>query len=402
MLITVSLLLVTTAMSAVMLLVLTSLADSKVAGIREWTLANGVAVVALLLFSARGVVPDPLSIEVANALLLLTGSLMLAGYRRYLGLPVPWRLLAAAASAAFAGVVVFHYIHDSLALRVVAMSAFHVAICFGIYASLPRVADGRLRYPNAFSRTAALLLGLGHLGRGAFYAFDAYAPASLLDPAIANLVFFAIGTLALPALSLGAVMLANARVLTDTAYAAEHDHLTGAPSRRAFFDMAERELARARRHGNGLGLLLVDADHFKRINDTYGHGVGDQVLRDLVERTREEIRKVDYFARLGGEEFGVLLPDASFDTTRAVAERLRAALDRPAQGTPTTPGPAYSVSIGLAMLEKGEDFAGLMRRADAALYAAKAGGRNRVECAVRTHPEPARQPGGAKVIRLRP
>ncbi|KFC61398.1 GGDEF domain-containing protein [Massilia sp. LC238] len=402
MLITVSLLLVTTAMSAVMLLVLTSLADSRVAGIREWAQANGVAVIALLLFAARDVIPDVLSIEVANALLLLTASLMLAGYRRYLGLPVPWRLLAGGGIAAFAGVVVFHYVHNSLPLRVVAMSAFHVAICFGIYASLPKVADGRLRYPNAFSRTAALLLGLGHFGRGAFYAFEAYAQPSLLDPAIANLVFFAIGTLALPALSLGAVMLANARVLTDTAYAAEHDHLTGAPSRRAFFDMAERELARARRHGSGLGLLLLDADHFKRINDTYGHGVGDEVLRDLVAHTREEIRKIDYFARLGGEEFGVLLPDASFDTTRAVAERLRAALDRPATGAPAAPGAAYTVSIGLAMLEKGEDFAGLMRRADAALYAAKAGGRNRVEVAPRINPEPARQPGSAKVIRLRP
>jgi diguanylate cyclase (GGDEF)-like protein len=402
MLITVSLLLVTTAMSAVMLLVLTSLADSRVAGIREWAQANGVAVIALLLLAARDVIPDVLSIEVANALLLLTASLMLAGYRRYLGLPVLWRLLAGGGIVAFAGVVVFHYVHNSLPLRVVAMSAFHVAICFGIYASLPRVADGRLRYPNAFSRISALLLGLGHFCRGAFYAFDTYAQPTLLDPAIANLVFFAIGTLALPALSLGAVMLANARVLTDTAYAAEHDHLTGAPSRRAFFDMAERELARARRHGSGLGLLLLDADHFKRINDTYGHGVGDEVLRDLVARTREEIRKIDYFARLGGEEFGVLLPDASFDTTRAVAERLRAALDRPATGMPAAPGPAYTVSIGLAMLEKGEDFAGLMRRADAALYAAKAGGRNWVEVAPRIHPEPARQPGSAKVIRLRP
>lgn len=402
MLITVSLLLVTTAMSAVMLLVLTSLADSKVAGIREWGQANGVAVVALLLFAARGVLPDLLSIDVANALLLLTASLMLAGYRRYLGQPVPWRLLAAGALAAFAGVLVFHHLHDSLALRVVAMSAFHVGICFGIHASLPKAADGRLRYPNAFSRMAALLLGIGHLCRGAFYAFDAHHPAALLDPAIANLIFFAVGTLALPALSLGGVMLANARVLDETAYAADHDHLTGAPSRRAFFDMAERELARARRHGNGLGLLLLDADHFKRINDTHGHGVGDEVLRDLVGRTREEIRKVDYFARLGGEEFGVLLPDASFDAARDVAERLRAALDRSAQGAPAAPGAPYTVSIGLAMLEKGEDFAGLMRRADAALYAAKEGGRNRVECAARTDSQPAREPGRAQVIRLRP
>jgi len=397
-----SLLLVTTAFSVVMLLVLSSLAGSKVAGIREWGQANALAVIALLLFAARGFVPEFLTIEVANACYLVTVSLMYAGFRRHLGLPVPVRLLAAGCLAAFAGVVVFHYGPESLSLRITSVSIYHAGVCFAIYASVPVQREPRLRYSFAFTRIAALALGVGHACRGAFYAFDTYAQPTLLDPAIANLVFFAIGTLALPALSLGAVMLANARVLTDTAYAAEHDHLTGAPSRRAFFDMAERELARARRHGSGLGLLLLDADHFKRINDTYGHGVGDEVLRDLVARTREEIRKIDYFARLGGEEFGVLLPDASFDTTRAVAERLRAALDRPATGMPAAPGPAYTVSIGLAMLEKGEDFAGLMRRADAALYAAKAGGRNRVEVAPRIHPEPARQPGSAKVIRLRP
>ncbi len=402
MLITVSLLLVTTAMSVVMLLVLTSLADSKVAGIREWGQANGVAVVALLLFSARGAVPDLFSIEVANALFLFTASMMYAGFRRYLGLPVPWRLLAGGSLAAFAGVVVFHDVHDSLALRVVAMSAFHAATCFGIYLSLPRLANGRLRYPNAFTRAAALLLGLGHFLRGAFYAVDAFAPGALLEPVLANLVFFAIGTLALPALSLGAVMLVNARVLTETAHAADHDHLTGAPSRRAFFDIAERELARARRHGSGLGLLLIDADHFKRINDTHGHGVGDEVLRDMVGRTHGVVRKIDYYARLGGEEFGVLLPDASVQTVQAVAERLRAALDR-VMPTPLVPGGvAYTVSIGLAMLERGEDFPGLMQRADTALYAAKAAGRNRVVGAQTATPAAPERGRGAKVIRLRP
>lgn len=401
MLITVSLLLVTTALSVVMLLVLTSLADSKVAGVREWGQANAIAVTALLLFATRGVAPDLLSIEVANALLLITVSLMYAGFRRHLGLPVPWRLLAAGSLAAFAGVVYFHVVHPSLGLRVVAMSAYHAAICFALHASLPRVADGRLRYPNAFTRTAAFMLGLGHVGRGAFYALDAYGHVSLLAPDVANLVFFAIGTLALPALSLGAVMLANARVLTDTAYAAEHDHLTGAPSRRAFFEIAERELARARRHGGGLGLLLLDADHFKRINDTYGHGVGDEVLRDLVRRTGDVVRKIDYFARLGGEEFGVLLPDANHQTAQAVAERLRAALDRSQPRRSAEGGVPYTVSIGLAMLERGEDFAGLMRRADAALYAAKDAGRNRVVCAPTATPPTQQQPGGAKVIRLR-
>jgi diguanylate cyclase (GGDEF)-like protein len=402
MLITVSLLLVTTALSAVMVLVLTSLADSKVEGIRDWARANGIAVVAFLLFAARGLIPDVLSIEVANALLLGTGALMLAGFRRYLGLPVPWRTLGAGAVAAFAGVVVFHYVHDSVALRLVALSAYYAAICFAIHASLPRAADGRLRYPNAFTRTAALLLGLVHAGRGAFYALDTLYPAALLDPATASLVFFALGTLALPALSLGAVMLANARMLDETAYAADHDHLTGAPSRRAFFELADRELARARRHGTGLGLLLIDADHFKRINDTYGHSVGDEVLRDMVRRTQGVIRKVDYCARLGGEEFGVLLPDAGFETARTVAERLRTALDRASQRTASETGPAYTVSIGLAMLESGESFASLMNRADSALYTAKAGGRNQVACAQTSAPAVQPPSGGAKVIRLRP
>ncbi|QOY92815.1 GGDEF domain-containing protein [Massilia sp. UMI-21] len=384
-----------------MLLVLSSLAGSKVAGLTEWRQANGLAVIALLMFAARGAAPELLSIEVANGLFLMTISLMYAGFRRYCGRPVPWRLLAAGSLAAFCGVVWFHRVHDSLPLRVVAMSAYHAAICFAIRASLPGVADGRLRYPSAFTRTAALLLGLAHLVRGGFYAFDAYDPVALLAPDTANLVFFAIGTLALPALSLGAVMLANARILSETAYAAEHDHLTGAPSRRAFFDIAERELARARRHGSGLGLLLLDADHFKRINDTYGHGVGDEVLRDLVRRTQDVIRKIDYCARLGGEEFGVLLPDANYQTAEAVAERLRAALDRSAARRPDDAGVAYTVSIGLAMLERGEDIAGLMRRADAALYQAKAEGRNRVVCAQTTAPV-TKQGGSAQVIRLRP
>ncbi|MCC2973931.1 diguanylate cyclase [Massilia sp. IC2-476] len=375
MLSTLSLLLVTTALSVVMLLVLSSLAGSKVEGIREWGQANGLAVVALLLFASRGVMPDLLSIELANAIFLVTIALMFVGFRRHLGLPVPWRPLAIGGLASFAGVVLFHYGPESTSLRITSVSVFHGAACFGIAASLPR-AEGRLRYPYAFTRIAAFLLGLAHSVRGIFYLADAIEPVSFIAPGTANLIFFALGTLALPALTLGAVMMSNARVLSDTAYAAEHDHLTGAPSRRAFFEAAERELARARRHHSGLGLLLVDADHFKRINDTHGHATGDQVLRDLVHRTQDVIRKVDYFARLGGEEFGVLLPDATGETALAVAKRLRSALDRSAQT-----GAAYTVSIGLAMLEEGEDVASLMGRADAALYAAKEGGRNRVECA---------------------
>ena len=376
-----SLLLVTTAMSVVMVLVLSSLARSEVAGIREWRQANLMAVVALLLFAARDVAPDVLSIELANALYLGTIAMICAGFRRFLGLPVPWRWLAGGAAAALSGIVFFHYVFESAALRIVSVSLYHGVACVAIGITLRPPGEPRLRYPFAFTRCAALLLAMGHAWRASFYAIDAYRPYSLLEASTYNLVFFAVGTLALPALTLGAVMMANARLIAASAHAADHDHLTGAASRRAFFAFAERELARAERRGSGLGLLLVDADHFKRINDTFGHGVGDLVLRDLVERTQHVIRKIDYCARLGGEEFAVLLPDADSRTVLAVAQRLRTALERAPQVAPDAGRVAYTVSIGVAMREPGESVAGLMARADAALYAAKAGGRNRVEVA---------------------
>jgi len=377
-----SLLLVTTGLSGVMLLVLSSLAKSEVAGIREWRQANLLAVVALLLFAARGVAPDVLSIELANGLYLGTITLIFAGFRRFLGLSVPWRPLAAGALAAISGIVFFHHVLDSAALRIVSVSLYHGAVCFAIGLTLRAPGEPRLRYSFTFTRCAALVLGIGHVWRASFYLIDFYQPYSLLEGSTYNLVFFAIGTLALPALTLGAVMMANARLIAASKHAADHDHLTGAGSRRAFFGFAERELARAQRRGSGLGLLLVDADHFKRINDTHGHGVGDQVLRDLVERTQQVIRNIDYCARLGGEEFAVLLPDADHVTVLAVAQRLRAALERAPQVGAGAAGVSYTVSIGVAMLQPGEDITSLMARADTALYAAKAGGRNRVESAL--------------------
>jgi diguanylate cyclase (GGDEF)-like protein len=385
-----SLLLVTTALSVVMLFVLTSLRDSKVDGIREWGLANGLAVLALLLFASRGVLPDLLSIEGANGLFLGATALMLAGFRRHLVLPVPGRLLLASVAAGTAGVAFFHLAIDSLATRTVLVSILHAGAYIAIGRSIPVPPEPRLRYAFTFTRRAALVLGTVHACRGAFYALQIGTPLHFLDPTAYNLVFFAIGTLALPALTLGAVMMANARVLRDTAYAADHDHLTGAWSRRAFFTFAEHEHARAGRLERPLSLLVFDADHFKRINDTHGHATGDGVLREIVTRAQEVIRKIDYCARLGGEEFGVLLPDADHEVALEVAVRLRAALDGSLPATSSGPAVAYTVSLGAATLAPGETLAQLMARADAALYAAKADGRNRVVSAA--PPPPVESP----------
>lgn len=373
-----TLLLVTTALSVVMLFVLSSLRSSKVSGIREWGQANAAAVLALLLFAARGILPDLLSIEVSNGLFLASAALMLAGFRRHLDLPVPVRPLALGMLATMAALTFFHLAIDLLPMRTVAVSIFHACVYIAIGRTVPATQEPVLRYAFLFTRRAAFVLGSVHACRGLFYALQVGTPLEFLDPALYNLAFFAIGTLALPALTLGAVMMANARVLRDTAWAADHDHLTGAWSRRAFFTFAEHEHARTLRKGSSLSLLVFDADNFKRINDTHGHATGDRVLRDMVMHAQDVVRKIDYCARLGGEEFAVLLPDANHPTAMDVAARLRKALDRSLQLVPAAVPVGYTVSIGVATLAAGETVAGLMARADAALYAAKAGGRNRV------------------------
>jgi diguanylate cyclase (GGDEF)-like protein len=373
----VSLLLVTMALSIVMLFVLHSLSHSDAKGIREWSLANALAAVALPLFAARGVLPDLLTIEVANTLLMGTSALMLAGFRRHRGVPARWRLLLAWVAAGLAAIIAFHRLADSMVLRVVAMSLVHALLCLAIGWSVQRaVADAPRRYPYRFTAWAGFGIGAVYLVRAWVYGMQVRGVARIDDSAL-NLVFFSMGTLALPALTLGAVMMTNAGIIARATYAADHDYLTGARSRRAFFELAERERARAQRTRASLSLLLFDVDYFKRINDAHGHATGDRVLVELVLRARTVIRSIDTCARLGGEEFAVLLPDTGAEMAQRVAERLRAALAQPQAGGAGEPI-ACTVSIGVATLAPGETIAAMLSRADLALYAAKEGGRNRV------------------------
>ena len=157
------------------------------------------------------------------------------------------------------------------------------------------------------------------------------------------------------------------------------DHLTSLANRRAFFEAAELELERAAHTPRALALIVFDADHFKQVNDRYGHPAGDRVLCDLANILRDTFRAVDTVARLGGEEFAVLLPSTGIEQALASAERLRLAVTArlvAADGFEI----AYTVSAGVAVFDGG---AGggidlLIKRADEALYKAKAQGRNRV------------------------
>jgi diguanylate cyclase (GGDEF)-like protein len=161
---------------------------------------------------------------------------------------------------------------------------------------------------------------------------------------------------------------------------ANTDSLTGAMSRRYFYEEATREIARTRRQGTQLNCALIDVDHFKSINDKYGHDIGDLVLKRVVAACKSELRASDYIGRLGGEEFAAMLPNASSDAALEVAERMREAVA--AMKIETSAGKIeVTVSIGLAAhAVRDNSIEPALRRADVAVYKAKSGGRNRTVC----------------------
>lgn len=359
-----------------MLLMLRYFMRSGIAGIREWALANLLACIAFILYAFGRELPPLLAYEVANGLYAAAAAVMLVGFRRFFARPPRKALLAGAVLALTLAVAYFHYVRDSFDARSIVVSLFQAGIAAAIASTVLRAikVKRRSRYPYHYTFAMALIVTAGHLLRVAVHLGQSGAMTSLLQPSPWSLFFVSAGTMALPALTLGAVMMVHDVMLAKAEHAANRDFLTGAWSRRAFFAVADIELTRAQRSHRSLSLLLFDVDHFKAINDRLGHAAGDRVLVDAVTRAEAVIRNVDYLGRIGGEEFAVLLPETGMEDALAVAERLRASLHVPAEGVTD-----FSVSIGVAFLREGEPFAELMRRADAALYQAKRGGRNRVE-----------------------
>ena len=185
----------------------------------------------------------------------------------------------------------------------------------------------------------------------------------------------------------------TATLFVRRAFAAEHearrelqrfastDALTTLPNRRSFIEALGRSIARAEADPErDLSLAIFDIDHFKRINDRFGHPAGDEVIREVATRALSALRKRDLVGRIGGEEFAVILPRADIETARIACERMREAI----AGAPVVHGNSiipFTASIGIAEFEPGDDIDHLMARADAALYDAKTGGRNQVRLA---------------------
>jgi diguanylate cyclase (GGDEF)-like protein len=180
------------------------------------------------------------------------------------------------------------------------------------------------------------------------------------------------------AVNLAAIAIARHHTRLALEQQAQTDFLTGLANRRHLIHLADAELARAQRSGRPFSLLMLDVDHFKAVNDTHGHEVGDLVLQTVAATARETLRSIDTVGRLGGEEFAIVLPECDTAGALETAERLRVAVARAAT---STSGREIRVTISVGVASVAEGLAGidaLFTRADRALYEAKRGGRNRV------------------------
>ena len=160
------------------------------------------------------------------------------------------------------------------------------------------------------------------------------------------------------------------------------DGLTGLANRRRLFERLDQEVYRARRYGTALSVILLDIDHFKRVNDSWGHAAGDRVLREVAQETQQLLRKTDLAGRYGGEEFVLLLPETDLAEAMSLAHRLNRHIARTALALERGSSLSVTVSAGVATLFPDESGEALIQRADRALYRAKEMGRDRVEAAV--------------------
>ena len=343
-------------------------------GLARWTQSLWVQALAWLLIALLGEIPDVVSVAAANGLLALGWSLQFAAVLEFQRRRVPSVLVWAPAAIVF---VLFFLLIDDARLRLIVGGPLYGAFC-------TLIAGAAFTHRPTYGFRAYGLFATGYLvaaavlflrSVGAWVEPQEYATA-LAPHSHQGLLYFVACALVVSS-SLAYLLMHRERADEETRRLATTDPLTGLFNRRTFIELAERELARSRRDSSSLSLMILDLDHFKQVNDTYGHLVGDDVLVAFASLIRDRARRGDLVVRYGGEEFCVVLPATSLPAAVALAERIRAAT----AATALTARPMkITVSVGVTAYAGGASVTleTLLARADEALYRAKHEGRNRV------------------------
>lgn len=325
-----------------------------------------------------------------NALNLLAQAMSVIALRMLLNAPLRRRLVVAVAVVGWLGVAWFAVIEPDYHRRVLWGS---LAIACNLLLNIEVLVGGCRR---GGSRARCVLLWIFVLSllllawRNGVLLLGAGQPADIVVPNSTNVFFILLSGMQPLFYGLGFLLLYNELLQRELHGQARVDPLTGVSNRLALEEEVKAMLIPAQRASGQFSLLLIDADHFKSVNDRYGHDGGDKALKALVASIRGGLRRGDVLARLGGEEFIVLTQGMDMAGSEALAERIRAAVER-AQLVIDGQVLQLTISVGVALAEPDEtEMAAVLRRADKALYAAKRAGRNRVVGA--TQPDQAGEP----------
>ena len=384
---------VTALATLLMLGVLGSLARSGISGIRECIYSAALILLSHIGFASQPWLPPILGIVVANFLMSSGMTVYYVGLRRFFGRPVPARWLCIGLAAQMIGIVIFWYVWRDLAARIVVVSVLHGTLAAAAAITIMRARPPhRPRYPYYFSAGIAWFCVAAHTLRGIVYLLRLDESHALTQETPVQVAFLAVGVMVVPALTLAMIVMVHDRMLANREREADTDSLTGTLSRKAWWMVADKALARAARSGRPMSLLMLDIDRFKQINDTHGHLLGDIVLQHFGAVARATLRTEDVIGRIGGEEFAVLFPDTAARSAAQAAQRLLETV----RATPCASGKhtiRYSFSGGLAQWDGKETVLALTQRADRALYTAKHDGRDRVvACAGENALAPATAP----------
>ncbi len=352
-------------------------------GFGRWVVANFILGIGFLLLDLRGFIPDFLSIILGNVLIIYSLVLMYEGIQLFFNRPAinVWIYLILVSYIVLQ--LYLTYTRPDINARIILASAGAFILNIRSGASLLRDAPPDIRRAAQGAGIVFVTSSIFPLVRAAA-TLQQSAPIDLVTDQTQNwyLLYF---TASIIIWSFYFFFLNSARLEIDLEIAsqgleklANTDSLTGLDNRRCFIDMAENEIQRAKRFGEGLFLLMLDADDFKLINDQYGHQAGDSALLHLTELFRKEVRTYDLLARLGGDEFVMLLTRLDQEQALKVAERIRKKTeDKPLliEGKPVS----IQLSIGLTCFQPDDsDLNAILRRADQALLDAKKHGKNRI------------------------
>jgi diguanylate cyclase (GGDEF)-like protein len=352
--------------------------NTQIHAVAWWGFAHLIRAGSIVLFGMYGSAPDLITIDLANALLFTAFAVTWTGARVFDGRPLEPVYLVTGA-VIWLLVCRLPVLAEAIETRAMIASAIITA-----YTWLTAYEFWRGRNEQLVSRWPAIFMLFAHgalfLLRTPLVTLLPWSPTNLYGSVWLTVLSF---EALLFTISIAFILLAMAKERTELRHrtAAMIDPLTGISNRRAFLHDAG---LLAKRHGTNpkpTGVMLIDLDHFKSINDRFGHALGDRVLEIFTDAARQSIRGTDLFGRLGGEEFAAILYDATPDKAFLAAERMRETFAKLAQDVSGRPVCA-TVSIGLVHCEDAVlDVPELLAQADQALYFAKENGRNRVEVA---------------------